>query len=540
MLSKFLRLPVTRVSSAALGRRTFLVTALHPSGRVPASPASICTCSRSLGALPCPVRSHAVAARKFATIVGGAWDDARITGRFKVDETTPQFFVTPANGFLPRQDPLEKLPDSFAALESLLNRMPIDLPDGSHGLLATGKFGAAVEAELPLYEVDHIMDTRLLTALFRDYTFAASAYLLEPCDLRFRQTGEYGIGREVLPKNIAVPLAKVAAKIGARPFMEYAQSYSLFNYKRNDPSKPLDYDNLSLVRAFHGTTSEHGFILTHVAMVRHSPGVVKHTLDILDAAGRSDRQSFDVATRGLLNVMREINRTMDTMWNVSATTDYMKFRTFIMGTKSQPMFPRGVIYDGVSDEPMFFRGESGANDSIIPTCDNLLQLTADMPHNPLTEILKDFRSYRPADHNAWLTSVEERARSFGVREFAERDDSSAVVYLALLDQVREFRGRHWNFTKEYIIKHTNHPVATGGSPIVTWLPNQLATVLRAIGETSAKIDSAKVSDPADRKLLEEVRSRAEAQSRILEREVATLKTRFADQDQLAKQQTAHA
>ncbi|KAI8807722.1 hypothetical protein BJ742DRAFT_748138 [Cladochytrium replicatum] len=437
----------------------------------------------------------------------------------RVDETTTQFFVTPANGFLPRQDPLENLPDSFAALESLLNRMPIDLPDGSHGLLATGKFGAAVEAELPLYEVDHITDTRLLTALFRDYTFAASAYLLEPCDLLFRQTGEYGIGREVLPKNIAVPLAKVAAKIGARPFMEYAQSYSLFNYKRNDPSKPLDYDNLSLVRAFHGTTSEHGFILTHVAMVRHSPGVVKHTLDILDAAGRRDRKSFDVATRGLLNVMREINRTMDTMWNVSATTDYMKFRTFIMGTKSQPMFPRGVIYEGVSDEPMFFRGESGANDSIIPTCDNLLQLTADMPRNPLTEILKDFRSYRPADHNAWLTSVEERARSFGVREF---------------------RGRHWNFTKEYIIKHTNHPVATGGSPIVTWLPNQLATVLRAIGETSVKIDSAKVSDPGDRKLLEEVRSRAEAQSRILEREVATPKTRFADQDHLAKQQTAHA
>jgi indoleamine 2,3-dioxygenase len=29
------------------------------------------------------------------------------------------------------------------------------------------------------------------------------------------------------------------------------------------------------------------------------------------------------------------------------------------------MFPHGVVYEGVSDEPMSFRGESGANDSMV-------------------------------------------------------------------------------------------------------------------------------------------------------------------------------
>ena len=29
------------------------------------------------------------------------------------------------------------------------------------------------------------------------------------------------------------------------------------------------------------------------------------------------------------------------------------------------MFPHGVIYEGVSEEPMSFRGESGANDSMV-------------------------------------------------------------------------------------------------------------------------------------------------------------------------------
>ena len=70
------------------------------------------------------------------------------------------------------------------------------------------------------------------------------------------------------------------------------------------------------------------------------------------------------------------------------------------------MFPNGVIYEGVDDKPRYYRGESGANDAIIPTNDNLFQLTEMMPSNPLTEALKDFRSYRPILHTEWLTYVE--------------------------------------------------------------------------------------------------------------------------------------
>ncbi len=45
--------------------------------------------------------------------------------------------------------------------------------------------------------------------------------------------------------------------------------------------------------------------------------------------------------------------------------DYNSFRTFIFGITSQSMFPHGVVYEGVSEEPMSFRGESGANDSMV-------------------------------------------------------------------------------------------------------------------------------------------------------------------------------
>lgn len=248
--------------------------------------------------------------------------------------------------------------------------------------------------------------------------------------------------------------------------MEYAQSYSLYNYQLVDPNakNPLAYENLKLIRAFGGQPSEHGFILVHVAMVAHSGDVVKYSLASLDAVEKKDRKALDTAFTGLLNAFRRIQNVMDTMWKHSLPGDYDDFRTFIMGTKNQPMFPNGVIYEGVSSEPTFFRGESGANDSMIPTADNLLELTAKMPSNPLTETLRDFRSYRPSNHNQWVSWVEKRAQELGVRDFALQDANTGVLYLALLDQVREFRNRHWNFTKEYIIKYSKHNVGTGGSP----------------------------------------------------------------------------
>jgi indoleamine 2,3-dioxygenase len=44
--------------------------------------------------------------------------------------------------------------------------------------------------------------------------------------MQTNDTTKYGLGREVLPLNISSPLVVLANKLGARPFMEYAQSYA--------------------------------------------------------------------------------------------------------------------------------------------------------------------------------------------------------------------------------------------------------------------------------------------------------------------------
>lgn len=423
-----------------------------------------------------------------------------------------------------KQDPINKLPEKFGALEELLQNLPKIRKNGRPGYLATEGLLVPASEKIPQYSVADIEDSSTLTALFRDLTFWASAYLLEPCDFNFKSSKSYGLGRDRLPRNIAVPLVEVSKKIGASPFMEYAQSYALYNWARKDSSKGLDFSNLELIRSFENSSHEAGFILVHVAMVAHSGKLVSSVLEIFESIQNNSRAGFDKSIDNFVKIMQEINSVMDTMWYRSSPAAYNSFRVYIMGIKNQPMFPRGVIYEGCFNEPQYFRGESGANDTIIPTCDNLLQITELMPKNPLTEILMDFRKYRPVSHNKWLEFVDSQARKLKLADFAKIDDNSAVRYLRAIDQVREFRDRHWKFTKEYILKYSDHPVATGGSPIITWLPNQLGCVLKLMIKVCTEISYSKLS-PEMKQIYDQLNERATAQDLSFKREIFELKNR---------------
>ncbi|KAL2157367.1 hypothetical protein VTH06DRAFT_6185, partial [Thermothelomyces fergusii] len=92
------------------------------------------------------------------------------------DRSLPAFMVSTTRGFLPRMDPIETLPAEFAALESILRRMPVRTQSGEPGLLARGELGETVERELPdlTGAVDQYKDDLpLMNALYRDYSFLA-------------------------------------------------------------------------------------------------------------------------------------------------------------------------------------------------------------------------------------------------------------------------------------------------------------------------------------------------------------------------------
>src|SRR5690606_23529989 len=109
----------------------------------------------------------------------------------------------------------------------------------------------------------------------------------------------------------------------------------LYNYARKNKDEPLGFDNLGLIRQFSGIPSESGFILVHVDMVSHSKELVSGTMNALDAISNQDRFEFDKAVAKMVTTMQEINKSMETMWSRSSPSDYLKFRTFILGTKNQ-------------------------------------------------------------------------------------------------------------------------------------------------------------------------------------------------------------
>jgi indoleamine 2,3-dioxygenase len=121
--------------------------------------------------------------------------------------------VSTTRGFLPRQEPISKLPHEFDAVESILSRMPIKTLSGEPGLLATFTLGDTILKELPDLSnavEQYRNDLVLMNALYRDYSFLASAYLLEPCHQRFLNGESYGLGRQSLPRTIALPIVKIA------------------------------------------------------------------------------------------------------------------------------------------------------------------------------------------------------------------------------------------------------------------------------------------------------------------------------------------
>jgi indoleamine 2,3-dioxygenase len=78
---------------------------------------------------------------------------------------------------------------------------------------------------------------------------------------------------------------------GFKPFMEYAGSYALFNYRLEKPERGLEYENLR--------------------MVRESGALVQGTVEMLEGCTAQDRESFDNGLRTLVKGLRQVNAVMN-------------------------------------------------------------------------------------------------------------------------------------------------------------------------------------------------------------------------------------
>lgn len=382
------------------------------------------------------------------------------------------FSIDSTHGFLPIKAPLKELPDKYYLIQQIINLLPELIHQESELELKV--------LNLPNYldQVKLEKDIFVIQALYRAYTFITSAYLLQPAFLT-QTEGKYGQGRTVLPENITQPLEWVSAKLDVFPWLDYHYAYSLGNYIKKDPEGTFDYTNLEMACKFSGTSDETGFIMVHVDINSNSPDLIRG-IELCNS-------NTNLGLRLILETLRLINERRKTMWKASNHKNYNNFRAFIMGIKGNTeIFGPGVEYSGSSDTTLrTYRGQSGSQDDIIPSIDIFTGLFKYYPDNLLTQYLLDMRQYRPKVVQQFFSDLQENYLSI------EKLDNEGLKYLYLIqEQVHNFRNGHWQFVQKYIMENTKYQVATGGTPITTWIPNQIEAVLNYMGIILNKITDA--------------------------------------------------
>ncbi len=429
-------------------------------------------------------------------------------GLFSLDRT---------HGFLPVEPPLHALPSPFEPVQALIDALPVVLPPhhadaGTPGLL--GRDGAIAEAVAALPDLHDAADAldpddprerRVIAALFRSYAFLASAFLLEPAHRGLEATGRYGEARRALPAQLARPLVAVADKLGVHPWLDYHYAYSLYNWRTLDPSLPAPeryrWDNLDMCARFSGMPDEVGFIMLHVHIDAHSGALLGAYEDALEAARARQLPALRAALARTADTLVTINEVRKEMWNASRWPHYNDFRVFIMGiTGNTALFGDGVRYEGVArygEQPMQFRGQSGSQDDIIPSADIFAGVTPYYPDNELTRYLLDMRAYRPPVVRRFLDDLAAARDAAGLLDVTASDPEATLQLLRVVEQIYAFRNGHWQFVQKYILATTRYPVATGGTPVTTWIPNQIEATLKYMADLLDRLGAAPLPEGAD-------------------------------------------
>lgn len=383
--------------------------------------------------------------------------------------------ISREQGFLP-QDPQEHLPDC-----STLNHFAHNLPK----LLSARMVRRFIDEQrtlLPFIPTTwRLEDYR---AAMRMLSFAGHAYVWEVPDQPVR----------TLPPQLARPWHEIAQRLGRPPVLSYA-SYALDNWRRLDPTKPVQLDNLVLLQNFLGGLDEEWFVVVHIQIEREAgPGLA----GLVQAVNGAVADKEDEALLGLSSLALAQEAMRDTLLRMKERCDpyvyYTRVRPYIHGWNNNPALPDGLEYADVADyegRPQQFRGETGAQSSIVPCLDAGLGI-AHAP-DPLTVYLQEMRDYMPPRHRTFLQTLEETKDHQGrprlssyVRDRKIRRPDLWTAYCTCVDLLAQFRDIHIGYADSYIHRqhqsHTSNPTAvgTGGTPFMTYLQKHLDETKQAI------------------------------------------------------------
>ena len=357
-------------------------------------------------------------------------------------------------GFLPPYEPLRRLPPGFEAWEETAKDV------SARYLVGRVRRDLAALPELdpaPLADGPEVERGMLLL------TFFAGAYVhaTEP-------------PATSLPPPLARPLVGLSRRLGRPPILSHA-SLAMHNWRRLDPSGPIEVENLVNLVGIHGSTDETWFLTIAVAIEACGGEEPARIVRMEMAAEKGDAET----------VTAELERLTKTIGQITVLTErtreacdphvfYHRVRPPFSG-----WFEPGVRYEGTDlTEPLVLAGGSAAQSPLIQSFD--AALSVDQPEAAREPHL-DMRRYMNPRHRRFIEAVE---ASGAIRRFAAagRSRAARAAYDDALTAFAELRRVHLAIVNDYIVRQADPGTAargTGGTDFRRFLGGAIAGTERA-------------------------------------------------------------
>ena len=353
--------------------------------------------------------------------------------------------------FLAKKNPLKSyktISNSLTLLENTASSLP--------KLLLTNKVQSTIDSlNKKSFSVDKILkaeNKQEINLAMSHLSFIAHAYI-------------WGGNKpqSILPEVIAEPWVKLANYLGRPPILSYA-SYCLDNWYKIDRNEPISLNNVALINNFLGGVDEDWFVTIHVCIEDAASGAIDAAYKISDLNENSSIKDFLSQLKQIRKSLKKVNHIFSKMpQKCDPYVYYHRVRPYIFGTKDNPDLKKGLIYENqYNNKPQFFRGETGAQSSIIPFLDGALGIGH--TNDNLKHYLNEMRDYMPPKHRKMIERVENKSQA---KEIILKSKILTKEYNHCVEEIRKFRAQHLEYAATYIHKQAQvkSDVGTGGSVV---------------------------------------------------------------------------
>ena len=359
--------------------------------------------------------------------------------------------INNVEGFIGSKQPLRYLTDKNKD-EQTLEDLAVAIPK----LLLTNKIRHQID-KLPHDFFSHDLnkysevELRLLNVQF---SFLAHAYVW----------GDLAPSK-VLCKSIALPWSNISEKLGRPPILSYA-SYCLDNWHKINDDDGVNLNNVALNYNFLGGIDEDWFVTIHVC-IEHAANLAIASAFNIALAYQQNTADEKTLLKELTNIktsMLEVNHIFRKMpEKCDPYIYYHRVRPYIFGWKNNPSLPEGLVYEGCfDDKPQLFRGETGAQSSIVPALDALLSVVHEK--DELREYLDEMKSYMPPSHRELIKFIEDHSQ---VKTDIKNNEELIALFDDCCQEISIFRSQHLQYAADYIHNQNtkNTLFGTGGSKV---------------------------------------------------------------------------